>query len=189
MVRRYSKAFLKALKTTLGIEGVYSIKPKDPGGETFMGISRIFWPTWSGWAIVDGWDKKSPPPDLSPEITEFYHVNFWCRFQGDKVADVSEKVAMEIFDTGVNVDTPDAVEFLQRALNRQNNFGQRFPDLLDDGKLGNETFKWFKWYMESEGIHRSDNEEILLNCMNGEQYIHYTKNPLHEAFRGIFKRV
>lgn len=184
----HSKAFLTALKHTLGVEGIYSLLASDPGRETFMGISRRYWPHWPGWKAIDAWDKVSPAPDLFNSIAEFYHGNFWCRFQGDKVAALSEPIAMEVFDTSVNLDVPDGVGCLQRALNMQNDFGRRFPDLVDDGRLGPETLKWLKWYLQSRLGSFSDNEEILLACMNGEQYIIYKNNPKHEAFRGVFRR-
>jgi lysozyme family protein len=185
----YHRVFLKALKNTLGIEGVYSINPKDPGGETFMGISRVYWPKWGGWKVIDAWDKKSAPPDLFPEIAEFYHTNFWCTFQGDKVADLSEAVAVELFDTGVNLGVGPAVGCLQRALNIQNNYGKLFPDLDDDGGLGKITFGTLLWYLTEQFGTFENNERILLNCMNGEQYILYKNNPKHEGFRGWFLRV
>ena len=44
-------------------------------------------------------------------------------------------------------------------------------------------------YLQTQPGSRADNETILLNCMNGEQYIAYKNNPLAELNRGWFRRV
>ena len=48
--------FKKALTETLRHEGGYVNDPKDPGGETYKGISRKNHPDWEGWNIID--EKK-----------------------------------------------------------------------------------------------------------------------------------
>jgi hypothetical protein len=42
-----------ALGFTLGYEGEWVNDPDDRGGETYRGISRVHWPKWAGWAIID----------------------------------------------------------------------------------------------------------------------------------------
>lgn len=39
-------------------EGYYLNDPKDLGGETYAGVARKIWPSWSGWAVVDAWKRK-----------------------------------------------------------------------------------------------------------------------------------
>lgn len=185
----YSKHFLESLANTLYIEGGYSFDPKDFGGETFKGISRVYWPNWAGWKKIDQWKGDGGDlPDMAGELKEFYHTNFWCRFQGDKIAQVCPDVAEELFDTAVNVGVGDAVKFFQTALNIQNYEQKFFKDILVDGKFGRITLGVFTTYMNSRPGSYDTNKDILLRCMNGEQYIHYKAFSQHEYFRGIFLR-
>jgi lysozyme family protein len=183
--------FLAALAATLKHEGVYNADRLDPGGETFMGISRRYWPTWAGWRKIDEWLLADRPEmDLTTDVREFYYTQFWCRFQGDKVAAISPPVACELFDTAVNLGLSDAVRFFQTAMNMQNRYQQLYPDLRVDGQLGQKTINTLERYLGNGGpTKRAENENILLNCMNGEQYVAYKSNPQHEYFRGWFGRV
>ena len=179
-----------ALSSTLKTEGKYSADRLDPGGETFMGISRVYWPSWSGWPKIDQWKiKGGPPPDLQQEVEQFYYENFWQRIQGDRISQLSAAIATELFDTAVNMSVSDAVRFLQTALNMQNEGATIYPDLQVDGRLGPRTIETLQAYLFQKAALKTQNETILLNCMNGEQYIAYKNNPRHEHFRGWFARV
>ena len=41
-----------------------AIRGGDPGGETIHGIARYFWPTWSGWKIVDSFKGVTGFPQI-----------------------------------------------------------------------------------------------------------------------------
>ena len=186
--------FEEAFARTMSEEGGYSFDRMDPGGETYMGISRVYWQSWEGWEILDKLKEKGTVPgfaisDLAPLVFDFYRNNFWNRMQGDKVVSLSHEVAYELFDTSVNLDVPDAVRFLQTALNMQNQFGHIYPELLADGLLGPKTFDVLERYLATQPGDPVRNEKILLNCMNGEQYLCYKGNPRHPYFRGWFLRV
>lgn len=184
-------AFNKALAETLKHEGGYAFVG---GHETYKGIDRTWWPSWEGWTAVDYWkagelNEFERDNVLRGEVERFYEANFWDRFQGDAVAEISENVAIELFDTAVNIGVSFAVRFLQTALNMQNQMGKVYADISVDGKLGRGTLNTLKRYLETQPGNREDNERILLNCMNGEQYIYYKSNAQHERFRGWFRRV
>lgn len=185
-----NKKFKESLAITLQHEGVYSADKLDPGGQTFMGISRVYWPYWSGWIKIDEWLLAGRPDmDLTTDIEQFYYINFWARFQGDAIAELSPAVASELLDTSVNLGVVSAVRFFQTALNMQNRNGSVYPDLVADGKLGQKTIAALEEYLSYQPGNKGLNEKILLNCMNGEQYICYKNNPRHEYFRGWFARV
>ena len=58
----FEKAYKRTMKNEGGAFG-YSNNPKDPGGETIMGISRINWPQWPDGHL---WIKPNKdPPFLS----------------------------------------------------------------------------------------------------------------------------
>ena len=186
--------FDQAFDNTMAHEGGYSNITGDASGETYRGVSRVWWPLWEGWLIVDDWkagiiDKATLDMTLDAEVRRFYKMQFWDRFQGDKVAAISASVAIELFDTAVNIGVSAAVRFLQTALNMQNQYGKVYADMSVDGKLGQNTILTLQRYLTSQPGSREENELILLNCMNGEQYIYYKQNAQHERFRGWFKRV
>ena len=165
-----------ALQATLANEGGYANVAGDAGGETSKGISRNFHPSWDGWFLVDDWKSgvigsNALEAALGPALRSFYKAQFWDRFQGDKVAELSAAVAIEMFDTAVNMGVRQAVKFLQTALNMQNRFGQVYSDIAVDGVMGQHALLTLKRYLTSEPGNVKDNEQILLNCMNGEQYI------------------
>ncbi len=188
--------FEAAFSRTMKNEGGYSFNGRDPGGETYLGISRRYWPGWPGWHIID---KHRDNPDLSDadfrrsginEMAEsFYLLNFWTRFQGNKLADLSPDIAYEVFDSAVNMGVMTAVEFLQTALNMQRTYCRAYQELAVDGLLGPDTLTALGRYLATEPGSIESNTQILLHCLNGEQYIHYKNNPRHAYFRGWFLRV
>lgn len=108
----YTLAFAKTMKHEAGYADVIG----DKGGETYRGISRVFWPTWEGWKLVDDWKggvigSAALSASLDPLVMRFYRVNFWDRFQGDAVAALSVDIACELFDTGVNMGSPRRSSF------------------------------------------------------------------------------
>jgi lysozyme family protein len=92
-----------------------------------------------------------------------------------------------VFDTAVNVGVSQAVIFFQEGLNIAR--GAYGAELLVDGVSGPETLKTLRNYMATKPGSFALNQEILLNCMNGEQYIFYKNNPQHKRYRGWFRRV
>ena len=132
-------SFDAALKRLLDDEGGYSNDPVDRGGETIFGISRVNWPEWPGWKVVEVLKTTehlrrhfSPEGDLLLAVQEFYRTNFWQPIHGDEIA--SDKVAMILFSIAVNAGMRTAVRFLQDALNALNSAG-----LVADGAMGQKT--------------------------------------------------
>lgn len=182
-----------AFNKTMEIEGKNQLTNDrlDPGGQTYSGISRVYWPEWEGWPIIDTWlaDKSKPFPIevLEPMVRKFFRINFWNRIQGDRLAELAPLVAYELFDSAVNVDVTRAVTWLQHGFNVAR--GEYGEDLVVDGRLGPKTISALNIYLASKPGSHDLNEEILVNCMNGEQYIFYRANPRHKYFRGWFRRV
>lgn len=186
--------FARAFAKTMGHEGGYVSDPEDAGGETYRGISRVYNPTWQGWRVIDMWKEKNISTEerdiyLKDMVPAFYRAMYWDRFQGDRIASLAKEVAYELFDSAVNMGVHQAVKFLQVALNMQNRQGTTYPDIEVDGKMGPLTISTLQRYLTWQPGNRTENERILLNCMNGEQYIFYKNNPQHERFRGWFSRV
>ena len=172
----------------------WSNRSDDPGGETYWGISRVWFPSAAIWPHVDDWSAGRISATIRDSLCEqpvrqLYRRHFWDRFLGDQVAAESPAVAAELLEAGVNLGVHRAVSFLQEALNLQNRRGQVYPDLVVDGRLGQRTLNTLRRYLQTQPGSREANEKILLNCMNGEQYIAYKNNPLAELNRGWFARV
>lgn len=125
--------FQRAFQRTMGNEGGYSNNPKDRGGETYKGISRVYWPQWGGWRYVDGCKDKivKQPAYGSAEyfnwvkhlnaclasisalqvmVSDFYKDNFWKRL--GEIND--QRIAEECFDKAVNCGVV-SYKWLQRA--------------------------------------------------------------------------
>lgn len=169
--------FKTALKDTLGIEGGTSNNPKDRGGFTYKGISRKNWPNWRGWFYIDA---NEPVPDHL--VFEFYQMNFWDRISLSSI--VNQRIANELFDTGVNVSTKTAATFLQRALNLLNQEGKLYEDITIDGLIGIKTLQL---------TNSHPYPDALLKLLNGLQLSYYVaiceKDPTQEVFlRGWLKR-
>ena len=183
--------FAEAYKYTLAIEGGYANDPEDKGGETYCGISRRWFPLWEGWALVDRLkgDKGALKASLtlSDMVRRFYKEEFWLGLGCDEIDKMSHFVSSELYDTAVNVGKREAVKFLQESLNmlRFKSGKELYGELKVDGRIGGSTIDALRRCLSS-----SENaEELIFNCMNGEQYIFYKQNPQHKRYRGWFARV
>jgi lysozyme family protein len=72
-------------------EGGYSSSkhsPNDRGRETYRGISRMAWPHWIGWPVIDARNRakrikwNEVLPELEIDVDAFYKFNFWQRYNG-----------------------------------------------------------------------------------------------------------
>jgi len=173
-------------------EGGYGNDPDDVGGETYKGISRVYNPSWVGWQVVDNLKSGDDFPknlELSEElqhlVKQCYKEKYFDPFRGDKMP---RELALEMFDTGVNMGVGRAVKFMQIALNVLNRNGKLYQDQVADGDYGPTTHKCLTKYLHT------DNEMLLckiINVLQGNHYINYmTKSPKQEKYaRGWFKRV
>ncbi|MCL2313370.1 MAG: N-acetylmuramidase [Firmicutes bacterium] len=108
-----------AFKTVIKHEGGYVNDPKDLGGETKYGISKRSYPNV---------DIKNLTLDQAKEI---YYRDFWVKGKCDKIN--NEKVAIKLFDFGVNMGTQQASRLIQRALR---SVGMA---VVEDGIIGTAT--------------------------------------------------
>lgn len=185
--------FEEAYSLTSANEGGYDNDPDDAGGETFKGVARKFWPDWQGWAIIDAAKQESNFPknllcndQLSILVKAHFKHNFWDRIWGDKIP--IQFLANELFDTGINMGVGTAVKFLQIALNTLNKQGTLYPDIDEDGGMGNNTFNTLTSYL------KKDTASLLYKIMNVLQGMHYItyakKDPVQEKYmRGWMQRI
>ena len=112
----YPQSFLDALTTTLTFEGGYSNNPADPGGETYCGISRRYWPAWPGWDLIpaDGDMSAELALQLQAPVREFYWHQFWLPLKLGEFG--YPALAACVFDAAVNLGPGEAVRLLQGIL-------------------------------------------------------------------------
>lgn len=161
----------------LNAEGGYSNNPADPGGETYCGIARNYWPNWGGWSYVDEQKKKGEIewntkfPALNQQVREFYKTNFW---EPSGLSAIKyQEVANSIFDLAVNLGNQRAVSKVQMMLN------QRWNQALKvDGKMGPNTINVLN-ALDSAQV----NNSIYKLRVN-----HYMKNAKPEFLKGLIAR-
>lgn len=124
--------FPYAIEEPLKAEGGYVNDPKDPGGETYRGISRKAYPGWDGWAALDRiQDKRYNQifPELEIAVKNFYYQEKWLTNNLDKISD--KDIAAASLDTVVQHGR--GASLIQQALQRIG-----FPVSVD-GKIGPDT--------------------------------------------------
>ena len=148
------------IKHIIDLEGGYGNDPGDSGGETNWGVTvRVAREYGYHGAMIDM--PRSVAFDIYSEI-------YWDAINLDDVEDHSQIIAKELADTGVNMGTGRAAEFLQRSLNALNNQGKLYADLVVDRDIGPSTLHALGLFMEQR------DEVVLyraLNCLQGAFYI------------------
>ena len=98
-------------------EGGYVNHPKDPGGETNLGVTKRVYEEWGG---------TKEMKDLTIEDVEpIYKKNYWDKIKGD---DLPDGLDLCVFDFGVNAGPGRAAKFLQKLLG-----------VTQDGGIGPQT--------------------------------------------------
>jgi lysozyme family protein len=157
-------------------EGGYVDHRADAGGPTCFGITEAV-------ARAHGY---AGPMRLLPreEAAVIYKNLYWLRPRLDEVAKRSERVAAELFDTGVNMGPAVAVTFLQRALTALNRGGKDYLDLTPDGRIGRMTLFALDAFLAARG--KTSGETVLLRALEalqGERYLRLAeRRPANEAF-------
>ena len=70
--------FEQCMKWVLHHEGGYVDHPKDPGGETNLGVTRAVYEQYVGRQVMDGEMKGLTEDDVIP----LYKKNYWDRIRG-----------------------------------------------------------------------------------------------------------
>ena len=163
------------IEGVIGREGGYSNHPADRGGETMWGITI-------GVARENGYHgpMKAMPRAVAKGI---YLRRFVTKPGFGAVMALSEPIAEELVDTGVNMGPTVPSLFLQQALNGLNNRGKLYSDIVEDGDVGPATLNALRAYLKRRG---ADGEAVMLkalNCLQGARYIELAgKRTANETF-------
>lgn len=154
--------YQRCLETILHHEGGYVNHPKDPGGETNLGVTKRVYEEWGGTK-----DMK----DLTVEdVAPIYKKNYWDRVKGD---DLPGGLDLCVFDFGVNAGTGRAAKYLQNLVGA-----------TADGAIGPGTLRAVALYVESEGV------AATIDAYQGARQKYYEQLSTFETFgRGWTRRV
>ena len=152
----------KCLEIILHHEGGYVNHPKDPGGETNLGVTKRVYEEWGGTK-----DMK----DLTVEdVAPIYQKNYWNRVRGD---DLPAGLALCVFEFVVTAGTGRSAKFLQRLVGT-----------TVDGGIGPATLRAVNAYVQIEGI------EATIDDFQKRRQEYYESLSTFETFgRGWTRRV
>lgn len=105
MKENFDSAFSHVMQS----EGGYVNDPKDPGGETNLGVTKAAWSAYIGRPVADG-EMAALTKDV---VKPFYKKMYWDKMHGDELPKGLDYLA---FDFAVNAGTGQAAKFIQRAV-------------------------------------------------------------------------
>jgi lysozyme family protein len=155
--------------------GGYTDHAEDRGGPTKYGITMAV-------ARANGW--TGPMQELPLSLARSIYLKRYIVKPGfDKVALISESIADELIDTGVNMGPARPPEFLQRALNIFNLQGSCYADLFVDGDIGEITLEALRKYVRWRGKEGEAVMVCALNTLQGARYFDIAEgNESQEKF-------
>jgi len=154
--------WIKCLETILHHEGGYVNHPKDPGGETNLGVTKRVYEDFGGTKDI----KDLTREDVEP----IYKKNYWDRVKGD---DLPAGLDLCVFDFGVNAGTGRAAKYLQTMIGT-----------VADGGIGPNTLKKLNDYVEEHGI-----EDAIKNYQSDRQKYYESLSTFDTFGKGWTRRV
>ena len=156
------KNYDKCLKAILHHEGGYVNHPKDPGGETNLGVTKRVYEEFGG-----AKDMK----DLTVEdVAPIYKKGYWDKMKGD---DLPSGLDLCVFDFGVNAGPGRSAKYLQTMIGT-----------VADGGIGPNTLTAVANYVEEDGL-----EQAVENFQEARQG-YYEKLSTFDTFgKGWTRRV
>ena len=150
----------RIINTIIQVEGGYVNDPSDSGGETNCGITVV---------VARSFGYTGSMRDMPREVAyDIYVARYWDAVHGDKLSALSERIAEEVVDTGVNMGINRAGKFLQRSLNVLNNREKYYHDIVVDGLIGSGTITVLEVYLTK----RDESTLVkMLNCLQGAFYV------------------
>ena len=143
-------------------EGGYVNHPKDPGGETNLGVTKRVYKEWGGTKDM----KDLEVEDVAP----IYRKNYWDRIKAD---DLPSGLDLCVFDFGVNAGTGRAAKYLQSMIGT-----------VADGGIGPNTLKKLDEYLEENSV-----EDTIKNYQSERQSYYESLSTFETFGRGWTRRV
>ena len=156
------KNYQKCLKTILHHEGGYVNHPKDPGGETNLGVTKRVYEEHGGTKDM----KELTVEDVAP----IYKKGYWDKMKGD---DLPSGLDLCVFDFGVNAGPGRAAKFLQKMIGT-----------TVDGGIGPMTLAKVNEYVDSNGL-----EESIKQYQSARQEYYENLSTFNTFGKGWTRRV
>ena len=154
--------WIKSLEAILHHEGGYVNHPKDPGGETNLGVTKRVYEDFGGTKNM----KELTREDVEP----IYKKNYWDRVKGDQLP---AGLDLCVFDFGVNAGTGRAAKYLQTLIGT-----------VADGGIGPNTLKTLDAYVSEHGV-----KETIENYQAERQKYYESLSTFDTFGRGWTRRV
>lgn len=151
----------KCLEAILHHEGGYVNHPKDPGGETNLGVTKRVYEEWGGTKDM----KELTEEDVAP----IYEKNYWLRAKCDHLP---SGLDLAVMDWSVNSGVGRAVKKLQRMIGT-----------VADGGIGPNTLKTLDEYIEHHGL-----EKTIRSYSNVRQDFYESLSTFNTFGRGWTRR-
>lgn len=169
------KSVEQLIEELIGREGRYSNNPNDAGGETMWGITV---------AVARRHGYAGPMKELPRAMAvQVYRAEYFVAPGFERVYALSQPIAEEMFDTGVNMGASLPGPWLQRILNALNNQGKDYAEIGVDGKIGPATIAALRSFLNRRGVAGETVILRALNCLQGVRYLDITeKRQQNEDF-------
>lgn len=160
------------LGAVFSLEGGYTNNPKDPGGETNLGITKTVAVSHKEKLASEyGWDgsMKGLTSDMAAEI----YIDDYIVKPGFLVfASISPAVTHKLVDAGVNTGVSRPSKWFQESLNSLSRDGKDYPKIQVDGKVGKGTVAAYKSLQAKRGKVAAC--QVMIKLLDGKQLNHYT---------------
>lgn len=164
--------FTAIITSIIDKEKGYVDHPSDRGGPTNFGITEAV-------ARQNGFvgDMK----DLPKSVAEDVYLNRYILAPGfAKISLLSERIAEELIDTGVNMGPATASIMFQRLLNALNVQGTRYADIFVDGNIGPASIDAFRKFLAFRGLEGIEVFYKALNHIQGWRYMEIAEKSLSQ---------
>jgi len=152
----------KCLETILHHEGGYVNHPKDPGGETNLGVTKRVYLEHGG--------TKDMKDLLVEDVAPIYKSGYWDKMKGDELPNGLD---LCVFDFGVNAGPGRSAKYLQTMIGT-----------VADGGIGPNTLAKLGEYVEKHGL------EKCIEDFQGARQDYYEKLSTFATFgKGWTRRV
>ena len=159
--------YQKCLDIILHHEGGYVNHPKDPGGETNLGVTKRVYDEWCVTEDLAPKDMKDLEVD---DVAPIYKKNYWDRVKGDELP---TGLDLCVFDFGVNAGTGRAAKYLQRLIGT-----------TADGGIGPNTLKALDEYVSLIGL-----DETIQKYQEARQGYYESLSTFETFGKGWTRRV
>lgn len=148
-------------------EGGYVNHPKDPGGETNLGVTKR---VYEEWCMSNDLIQKDMKDLEVADVGPIYKENYWDRVKGD---DLPAGLNLCVFDFGVNAGPGRAAKYLQALIGT-----------TVDGGIGPNTLKCVEEYVDEHGLQET------IEAYQKDRQSYYEELSTFETFgRGWTRRV